>query len=159
MEKDAVPPAILAEDIPTRTQVSFYPQPFASRMGGREKRVLGDYFGLKNFGINLTRLAPKAVSALRHAHSRQDEFIYVIQGCPTLQSNAGKQRLSPGMCAGMPAGTGNACNLINETDEAVLYLEIGDRTQGDEVDYPDDDIKALFEGGQVVFTHKDGTPY
>ena len=38
-------------------------------MSGREKRPLGDRFGLVNFGVNLTRLAPNAMSALRHAHS------------------------------------------------------------------------------------------
>lgn len=59
-----------------------YPEPFASRMSGREKRQLGDAFQLKNFGVNLTTLAPGAVSALRHAHTRQDEFVYVLQGNP-----------------------------------------------------------------------------
>ena len=52
-----------------------YPEPFASRMAGRRKQPLGDLFGLANFGVNLTRLAPGAVSALRHAHTKQDEFV------------------------------------------------------------------------------------
>jgi uncharacterized cupin superfamily protein len=123
--------AINATDIPPRTKPSLYPEPFASRMAGREKRQLGDFFGLNNFGVNLTRLAPGAVSALRHSHTKQDEFVYVLQGCPTLHTNAGATRLEPGMCAGFPAGAGNAANLSNDTDSDVLYLEIGDRTPGD----------------------------
>jgi uncharacterized cupin superfamily protein len=47
-------------------------------MQGREKRPLGDLFGLTNFGVNHTTLAPGGVSALRHAHTTQDEFIYIL---------------------------------------------------------------------------------
>jgi uncharacterized cupin superfamily protein len=159
MSERAIAIAIDASDAPPRTKPSNYPEPFASRMVGREKRPLGDLFGLTNFGVNLTRLAPNAVSALRHAHTKQDEFIYILQGYPTLHTDEGRTQLSPGMCAGFKAGTGNGHHLINETDEDVLYLEIGDRTPGDEGSYPDDDLKALLEDGKWKFVHKDGTPY
>jgi len=46
------------------------------------------------------------------------------------------------MCAGFKAGTGNAHRLVNESNEDVVYLEIGDRTPGDAAEYPDDDIRA-----------------
>lgn len=151
--------AIVAADVPPRVTLSNYPQPFASRVAGREKRPLGDFFGLQNFGVNLTRLAPNAISALRHTHSKQDEFVYILQGYPTLHTDEGKFKLSPGMCAGFKAGTGRANNLINETDEDVMYLEIGDRTPGDEGTYPDDDLNAMLVDGKWEFFHKDGTPY
>jgi len=153
------PAAILASDAPLRIRPSNYPEPFASRMAGRQKRPLGDVFGLLNFGVNLTRLAPNAVSSLRHAHTKQDEFIYVLQGRPTLHTDDGLTQLSPGMCAGFKAGTGNAHCLINETTEEVLYLEVGDRTSGDEGSYPDDDLKAIMSEGKWQFIHKDGSPY
>jgi uncharacterized cupin superfamily protein len=42
----------------------------------------------------------------------------------------------------------------------VLYLEVGDRTPGDEGSYPKDDIQAaLGLDGKWIFTHKDGRPY
>src|SRR4051794_28975792 len=153
------PVAIPASDAPVRTRPSNYPEPFASRMAGREKRPLGDLFGLRNFGVNLTRLAPSAVSSLRHAHTRQDEFIYVLQGRPTLQTDEGRTQLSPGMCAGFKAGTGNAHRLLNETDRDVMYLEIGDRTAGDEGHYPDDDIQARLVEGRGGVPPQDGTPH
>jgi uncharacterized cupin superfamily protein len=128
-------------------------------MAGREKHPLGDLFGLANFGVNLTRLAPGAVSALRHAHSLQDEFIYILEGRPTLHTDEGATPLAPGMCAGFRAGTGNAHQLVNDTAEEVVYLEIGDRTPGDEGTYPDDDIRATLVDGRWVFAHKDGMPY
>jgi uncharacterized cupin superfamily protein len=155
-EKKAV--AIVAAEAPPRTKPTNYPEPFASRMKGRVKRPLGDFFGLKNFGVNLTRLGPGAVSALRHAHSRQEEFVYVLQGHPTLRTDEGKTPLSPGMCAGFRAD-GNGHHLVNETTEEVVYLEMGDRTPGDEGTYPDDDLKAVLVEGRWQFRHKDGTPY
>jgi uncharacterized cupin superfamily protein len=159
MSEKPNPIAVTAADVPARSKPSVYPEPFASRMAGREKRQLGDLFGLTNFGVNLTRLAPDAVSALRHAHTKQDEFIYVLQGQPTLHTDEGRTLLSAGMCAGFKAGTGNGHRLINETAEEVVYLEVGDRTPGDEGSYPDDDLKALLVEGKWKFVHKDGTPY
>ena len=159
MSENSNPVAVTAADVAPRSKPSVYPEPFASRMAGREKRQLGEVFGLTNFGVNLTRLAPNAVSALRHAHTRQDEFIYILQGRPTLHTDEGPQQLSPGMCAGFKAGTGNAHRLINETAEEVVYLEVGDRTPGDEGSYPDDDLKAVLVDGAWTFVRKDGMPY
>lgn len=151
--------ALTAAEALPRTRPSNYPEPFASRMSGREKRPLGDLFDLTNFGVNLTTLLPGGESALRHSHSRQDEFIYILQGTPILITDEGKTQLSPGMCAGFKAGTGNAHKLINQTDTMVTYLEVGDRTVGDAVTYPDDDLQAIFLEGKWQFVHKDGTPY
>ena len=159
MSEKSNPVAVTAADVPARSRPSVYPEPFASRMAGREKRQLGDLFGLTNFGVNLTRLAPNGVSALRHAHTKQDEFVYILQGRPTLHTDEGRTQLSPGMCAGFKAGTGNGHRLINETTEEVVYLEVGDRTPGDEGSYPDDDLKALLVAGKWKFVHKDGKPY
>ncbi|MFM9858254.1 cupin domain-containing protein [Pseudoxanthobacter sp. M-2] len=151
--------AIVASSAPVRTKPSTYPEPFFTRMGKREKRPLGDLFGLKNFGVNLTRLAPRGESALLHRHSRQDEFVYILEGEPTLVTETEEVALSPGMCAGFPA-QGIAHQLVNRTDRDVVYLEIGDRSAGDEGSYPRDDLKAsLGADGQWVYTHKDGRPY
>ena len=160
MSDDAKRPiALLAADAPARLKSSNYPEPFFSRMAKRDKRPLGDLFGLANFGVNLTRLSPGGSSALRHAHARQDEFVYILEGRPTLVTDAGRTALKSGMCAGFKAGTGDAHHLVNETDEDVVYLEIGDRTRGDSVTYPDDDLAAGFVEGKWRMLHKDGTPY
>lgn len=156
---DERPPAVRALDVAPRAKPSTYPEPFFSRMAGREKRQLGDLFGLGNFGVNLTRLAPGGESALLHRHTRQDEFVYILEGSPTLVTEDGETELAPGMCAGFPAG-GSAHQLVNRTAADVLYLEVGDRTPGDAASYPRDDIQAdLGPDGQWLFTHKDGSPY
>ena len=153
------PLALVAAEAAPRAKPSSYPEPFASRMKGREKRPLGDLFGLINFGVNLTRLRPSAVSALRHAHAKQDEFNYILEGNPTLVTDQGQIQLRPGMCAGFKAGTGSGHNLVNNTSEDVVYLEVGDRSPGDNLSYPDDDLQAVFAEGTWRFAHKDGTPY
>lgn len=160
MELPGFPTAVHAAGPSPQLKPTVYPEPFASRVAGREKRVLGDLFGLSNFGVNLTRLKPGAISALRHAHSKQDEFVYVLEGHPLLVSNAGETKLEPGMCAGFRAGTGDAHHLVNRGGEDVLYLEVGDRTAGDDVVYPDDDLQVTRgANGTRSYTRKDGGPY
>ena len=153
------PAAIVATEAAPRTKQTNYPEPFASRMAGRLKRPLGDVFGLKNFGVNLTRLAPGAVSALRHAHSKQDELVYILEGHPVLVTDAGETELGPGMCAGFKAGSADAHHLVNRTTETVTFIEVGDRTAGDGVTYPDDDIQATLVDGAWQFTRKNGVSY
>lgn len=153
------PVAVVAAEVAPRPLQTTYPAPFAARVSGRQKRVLGDPFGLKNFGVNLTRLAPGAQSSIRHAHAKQDEFVYILSGCPTLRTDEGETQLCPGMCAGFAAGSGNAHHLVNLTDGDVAYLEIGDRTPGEKVEYPDDDLVLVDFDGKRRWSRKDGTPY
>jgi uncharacterized cupin superfamily protein len=151
---------IRAEDVQVQTGQTNYPEPFARVVAGRTKRKLGDIFGLENFGVNLTTLAPGSASALFHTHAVQDEFIFVLTGHPTLAFGDDEYRLSPGDCIGFRAGTGIGHQLVNRTDEAVSYLEAGDRTPGEQVEYPRDDIRAsLGPDGSWIMTHKDGTPF
>lgn len=159
MDKTPPPLALQAQDVPPNPQRSILPAPLAARLQGREKRRLGDRFGLAHFGVNLVRLDPGGLSSLQHAHARQDEFIYVLEGHPTLRTSDGAQRLAPGMCAGFAAGDGRAHHLLNETDAVVWYLEVGDRTPGDTVTYPGEDLRATFSDGAWTFLHADGTPY
>lgn len=151
---------ISAESISALMGRTIYPEPYAAMVQGRLKRKLGEYFGLTNFGVNLTHLSPGAISALAHCHSEQDEFILVLEGNPTLVLDQAEFVLQPGDCYGIKAGTRIAHQLINRSQERVTYLEIGDRTQGDEVEYPNDDLKATQSpNGEWILTHKDGRPY
>ena len=150
--------AIAATDLQEKGGTG-YPPEFAVRVEGRARRRLGNAFGLTNFGVNLTSLAPGAQSALLHRHFRQDEFVYILEGHPVLVTDRGETPLAPGMCAGFPAG-GVAHHLVNRTDDPVVYLEIGDRSAGDTVEYPDDDIAAHQQAdGSWRFTRKDGSEF
>ena len=138
---------------------SNYPGDFKPRVAGRAKQKLGDALGLKNFGVNLTTIKPGSASALRHAHAKQDEFVYIVSGELVLVTDAGEQLLTAGTCAGFPAGNEDAHHLVNRSVRDAVYLEVGDRTPGDAVTYPDDDIAARSIDGRWQFTRKDGRPY
>ncbi|HSW03469.1 cupin domain-containing protein [Aquabacterium sp.] len=159
MSNSKYPPALNALDVAPPAKQTTYPEPFATWVGGREKRRLGEAFGLSNFGVNLTRLKPGAVSSVRHGHSKQEEFVYILEGAPTLVTDSGPTRLAPGMCAGFKAGSGDAHHLKNDTAEDVWYLEVGDRTPGDAATYPDDDLAVVTQDGAYLFTRKDGSPH
>jgi uncharacterized cupin superfamily protein len=159
MTQPTTPLAITAADTTPRQKSSGYPEPFRSRVAGREKRPLGDVFGLKNFGVNLTTLRPGSESALLHRHSRQDEFIYIVSGEAVLVTDQGEIAMTAGMCAGFPAA-GLAHQLVNRSAGDVTYLEIGDRTPGDAGIFPNDDIRAdLDDDGRWFFSRKSGARY
>lgn len=152
------PIAIRAENASLRGLPEGFPTQLASRMAARAKRPLGDPFGLTIFGVNLTRLGPGAWSMAHHKHKRQDEFIYVLEGTPVLVTDAGETQLSPGICAGFPAG-GAAHHLENRGSNDALILEVGDRSGGEEIVCPDDDVRAVPKpNGGWSFMHVDGSP-
>lgn len=78
MPETLKPSAMEAISVPPTRATRGYPEPFAARVAGRERRALADAFGLSNFGVNLTRVPPGGMSALRHTHMREDEFIYIL---------------------------------------------------------------------------------
>lgn len=147
---------IKPENVPSHTS-STYPQQFQHYVAGRVRKRVGNAAGLKNFGVNLVTLKPGSCSALRHWHTKQDEFIYVIEGSITLITDAGEQLLTPGMMVGFPAGEPNGHHLVNRSDSIVVYLEIGDRTPDDQVNYPDDDLMAKLSPHGWIYTRKDST--
>jgi uncharacterized cupin superfamily protein len=154
------PVAVFAAAVAPRVTRSNLPAIFHEKLSRRAKRALGDLFGLTVFGVNLTRLSPGGFSSLRHVHTRQDEFVYVLEGELTLITDDGEVQLRPGMCAGFKAGNGNAHHLVNRSAGDAVYLEIGDRSEGDEVTYPDEDLVAQKSMDKKrIFTRKNGTPY
>ena len=140
--------------LPERSETS-YPPPYRGIIAGRYYRRLGDAAGIGDFGVNLVRLEPGAASSQRHWHTEEEEFLYVLEGTPTLVTDSGEALLQPGMAAGFPKGEANAHHLVNRTGAQVLFLVIGGRSPTDEVFYPDIDMQIT--GG--VIRHKDGTPW
>ncbi len=150
----ALDPATLVE-----ARGSGYPEPFRSRMGERAKKRLGNACGLTRFGVNLVTLGPGEQSALRHWHTLEDEFVYVLSGEVVLISDEGEQILRAGMCAGYPAGKRSAHHFVNRSATAAQYLEIGNRIEGDNAFYPDDDLMWVETEGGTIAAHKDGRLY
>lgn len=147
------------EKVPTERRTN-YPDEFKPIVAGRVRQRLGNFAGLQNFGVNLVKLEPGSSSALRHWHSHQDEFIYILEGELTLITDAGEEILKPGMAAGFPANEANGHHLVNRSSVVGVYLEVGDRTPNDEATYPDHDLMAKASpDGKFILIHKDGTAY
>lgn len=88
-----------AGDVP-ESNASSYPEPFREGQRKRYNRRLGDHAGLRNYGVNLIRVLPGGQSSARHAHTKQDEFVYVIEGEFVLVTDAGRETVGPGTCIG-----------------------------------------------------------
>jgi len=138
---------------------SGYPEPYRSRMGDRAKRRLGDACGLTKFGVNLVTLGPGGQSALRHWHTLEDEFVYVLSGEVVLVTSEREQVLRAGTGAGYPAGKKDAHHFVNRSDAPATYLEIGNRIEGDNAFYPDDDLMWCEDENGTYAAHKDGRRY
>ncbi len=137
-----------------------YPEPYRSQCLPREKRRLGDALGLTKIGVNRTTLSPGKISALRHWHTAEDEFVYVLEGEVVLRTSSGDQLLRAGMCAGFPAGVDDGHHLINESDHPAVYLEVSNRDAEDTAYYPDPDVDLVASPPHARgrMTRKDGTP-
>jgi uncharacterized cupin superfamily protein len=149
---------IKVADVPA-IQGSGYPAPHAEIVAGRSKQRLGDAAGVTSFGVNMVTLPPGCASSQRHWHSRQDEFVLILEGELVLITNDGEQTLTAGMAAGFQAASGDGHHLINRSSADAVYLEVGDRSAGDEAEYPDIDMQARFVNGVRHYLHRNGEPY
>ena len=140
------------------TNNASYPKEFAYAIAGREKQKVGDAVGLTQFGVNIARIKPNAMSALRHWHESEDEFIYMLEGELVLHENDGEVVLKPGDAAGWRANGGIGHCLINRTDRDAVYLEVGTRSKAERVHYPDVDFMMERDQTGRRFFRKSGEP-
>jgi uncharacterized cupin superfamily protein len=152
------PSTIRLEDVQRKTS-SGYPPPLNEAVKGRDRAVLGNLFGLDQFGVNVVTLDPGAWSSHRHWHEGEDEFVYVLEGELVLGDDAGDHPMSAGMCAGFKAGSGNGHHLKNISNAPATYLEVGTRLQDDKAHYSDVDMLAVKKAGAFTFVKKDGSVF
>ena len=158
MADDKRPLAFVAAESPPRTRPSNYPEPFFTRMAKREKRPLGDRFGLTNFGVNLTRLAPggewrsSTGTAGRTSSSTSSK-------APRPSSPTKARSSSPPACArasrraGSPTSSSTAPGRTSSTSRSATARPATRAAIRATTSPPP---RARW---RWVFTHKDGTPY
>jgi uncharacterized cupin superfamily protein len=153
-------PALSPESLEPRT-TTIYPEPYRTRVLPRAKRKLGDALGLTRIGINHTTLAPGKESSMRHWHTHEDEFIYVLEGELVLCTDGLEQTLTAGMCAGFPAGVQDGHQLINKSSVPAVYLEVSNRDPADSAHYSDPDVDMLWSPPHAPgkITRRDGSSY
>ena len=136
-----------------------YPEPFRKVVQGRSRKRLGNAAGLTQFGVNLTTLKPGAASALRHWHSSEDEFVYMLVGEVVLCEDGGEVVLRPGDAAGFKAGVADGHCLVNRSDSDAVYLEVGTRAERETAEYPDVDLRMERDEKSARYVHKSGERY
>lgn len=148
-------PKIDIDALPWRTGSS-YPAPHDQAMEGRRQKRLGDPAGLTQFGANLVRLEPGALSSLRHWHEKQDEFLVVLSGALTLVDDHGETPLQAGDCCAFPAGDPNGHHIVNRSDQPGSFVVVGTRTSEETGWYSDVDMKVEASNGEMRFATNDG---
>jgi uncharacterized cupin superfamily protein len=151
-------PKIDVANLPIESRTG-YPPPYDKLVAGRSRKRMGNAGGLDQFGANLTRLTPGAMSALRHWHENEDEFVYLLEGELVLIENEGETTLKPGDAAAFKAGVANGHHLVNRSDRDAVYLEIGSRAPRERAHYPDLDLVAVKDKAGMRYTRKDGAPF
>jgi uncharacterized cupin superfamily protein len=96
----------------------------------------GRALGLTRLGVNQEIVPPGCRTSTPHAHSLEEEFVFVIEGRPDLWIDGALHALRPGDGVAFAAGTGIAHCLINNTDADVRLLIVGENIPADRVAYP-----------------------
>jgi uncharacterized cupin superfamily protein len=145
--------------LPGRSQTG-YPEPYRTGVLPREVRGLGDALGLTHIGVNLVRILPGKASSMRHWHTHEDEFLYVLEGELVLRTDAGEETLHPGMCAGFAAGVRDGHQLLNRSEAPAAFLVVSNRAAEDTAYYSDPDVDLMWSPPQARgrMTRRDGTP-
>jgi uncharacterized cupin superfamily protein len=153
-------PALAALAVEARSQSS-YPEPYRSRVLPRAARALGDAFGLTRIGVNLVRIEPGKESSMRHWHTHEDEFVYLLEGELVLRTGRGEQLLTAGMCVGFPAGSEDGHQLINRGPVPAVFLAVSNRDAADTAYYSDADVDLMWSPAHARerMTRRDGTPW
>jgi uncharacterized cupin superfamily protein len=149
---------VIATDVPKKTSTG-YPAPYRDQVAGRARAVLGNLFGLDQFGVNIVTLAPGAWSSHRHWHKTEDEFVYVLEGEIVLANDTGDHLMTAGMCAGFKAGEANGHHLKNLGHSPATYLEVGTRNKVDTSTYSDIDMLAAKDDGTWRFVKRNGSGF
>lgn len=105
-------------------------------MGGKGNR-LGEKLGLTRIGINYEVTPPGSRTSFPHAESEEEEFVLVLRGKPDVWIDGELFALHEGDCVAFPAGTGIAHSFLNNSDEDVHLLIIGEHQKpGNQLYYP-----------------------
>lgn len=113
-----------------------FPNPLHTNHGGQSSR-LGAALGLTRIGINYDIVPPGNRTSRPHAESAEEEFALVLKGRPDVWIDGELHALAEGDAVTFPAGTGIAHSFLNNSDEDVHLLIVGEHQRpGNQINYP-----------------------
>jgi len=93
--------------------------------------------GLTRLGIHHVRLLPGRRTSYPHAESAEEEFVFVVEGEPDVWIDGVLHRLRAGDAVAFPAGTGICHSFLNNTEDEVRLLVVGETAKAENrVRYP-----------------------
>ncbi len=101
----------------------------------RINKSLGDAVGLSRIGVHLIYVEPGKDTTEYHKHYYEEECVYVLSGTATAIIEGERFALGPGDFVGLPRATA-AHNIVNDGDETLVCLVMGQRLEQDMADYP-----------------------
>ena len=116
---------------------------------------LGAQAGLTRIGVNLIRIPPGKESFIPHAHSLEEEFIYVLEGAGEVVLDGQPYALGPGDFVGFPTD-GVVHSLVSKGPGDLVYLSGGERSPVEVADMPSIGRTTLFRRGRMMLFGQDG---
>ncbi len=125
-------------------EITHFLNPNATRLN----KSLGDAVGMKNMGFHLITVEPGKESTEYHKHHYEDEAVYVLSGNATLIIEGDSYTISQGDFIGLPCNK-VAHTIINDSDETLECLVVGQRLAQDVADYPNQAKRLYRNSGSM----------
>src|SRR3546814_33217 len=89
---------------------------------------LSDPTGMSRLGVKLIRIPPGKESFIPHAHSVEEEFVFVLEGAGVMVLDGVAHAVEPGDFVGLPTD-GVVHSLLSKGPGDLVYLTAGERAK------------------------------
>lgn len=104
---------------------------------GAKRKALGTAAGGQKLGCSLMTVAPGKRAWPFHYHMSNEEAIYILSGKGTMRFGSERFPVAAGYYIAMPTGLDKAHQLINDSEEELVYLCVSTMIEPDVTGYPD----------------------
>lgn len=115
---------------------------------------LSDRVGMQRAQLGLGRIAPGRESFVPHAHSAQEEFVFILEGTGEMEIDGQCVTLEKGDYVGFPVD-GAIHQLYNRGSEELVYLMGGERTATDMAQFPTLKKIGIWAEGTMRYVDED----
>jgi uncharacterized cupin superfamily protein len=116
---------------------------------------LGAEAGMKRLGVNLTRIPAGKQSFVPHAHSIEEEFVFVLGGVGEVVLDGVAHLIGAGGFIGFPTD-GVAHHFVGVGPDDLVYLTAGEHSPIEVADLPSLGNTFVFRNNMVTLFGEDG---
>lgn len=113
----------------------------------RINKSLGDAIGLNHIGVHIIQVEPGKDTTEYHKHHYEEECVFVLSGRGTAIIEGNHYPIETGDFVGFPRNTA-AHTIINDSEEVLICLVMGQRLQQDVSDYPNKGKRLYRNSGE-----------